>query len=103
MMTRSPFSSRVSVNLIFGSVDGACCANAAAATASIASNFMKAPDGNTYSTRWRGRNCGIGANGVRDVEDTTEKLPSGTQTQYENRIYWAAIYLHRAGCLEQIG
>lgn len=39
---------------------------------------------------------------MRDVEDTTEKLPSGTQTQYENRIYWAAIYLHRAGCLERV-
>ena len=35
-------------------------------------------------------------------EDTKEKLPSGTQTKYENRIYWAAIYLHRAGCLERV-
>ena len=35
-------------------------------------------------------------------EDTKEKLPSGTQTRYENRIYWAAIYLHRAGCLERV-
>src|ERR1035437_9294903 len=55
MMTRSPFSSRVSVNLILGKVDGACCANAAAAHASMASSFIKAPDGNTYSTRWHGR------------------------------------------------
>src|ERR1035437_3572887 len=102
MMTRSPFSSRVSVNLILGRVDGACCANATAANASIASNFMKAPDGNTYSTRWRGRNCGIGADGVGDAEDTMEKHPMDTQTQYEDRIYWAAIYLHRAGCLERV-
>ena len=35
-------------------------------------------------------------------EDTKEKLPSGTQTRYQNRIYWAAIYLHRAGCLERV-
>ena len=34
--------------------------------------------------------------------DTKEKLPSGKQTKYENRIYWAAIYLHRAGCLERV-
>src|SRR5690348_4018401 len=35
-----------------------------------------------------------------DVEK--DMLPSGTQTRYENRIYWAAIYLHRAGCLERV-
>lgn len=35
-------------------------------------------------------------------EDTKEKLPSGKQTKYENRIYWAAIYLHRAGCLDRL-
>jgi restriction system protein len=35
-------------------------------------------------------------------DDTKEKLPSGKQTKYENRIYWAAIYLHRAGCLERV-
>ena len=35
-------------------------------------------------------------------EDTKAKLPSGTQTRYQNRIYWAAIYLHRAGCLERV-
>ena len=32
-------------------------------------------------------------------EDTKEKLPSCTQTRYQNRIYLAALYLHRAGCL----
>src|ERR1035438_4426604 len=26
-------------------------------------------------------------------EDTKAKLPSGTQTRYQNRIYWAAICL----------
>ena len=35
-------------------------------------------------------------------DDAKEKLPSGRQTKYENRIYWAAIYLHRTGCLERI-
>jgi restriction system protein len=35
-------------------------------------------------------------------EDAKEKLSSGKQTKYENRIYWAAIYLHRAGCLERV-
>jgi restriction system protein len=35
-------------------------------------------------------------------EDTKERLPSGSQTKYENRISWAAIYLNRAGCLERV-
>jgi restriction system protein len=35
-------------------------------------------------------------------EDAKDKLPSGTQTRYQNRIYWAAIYLQRAGCLERL-
>jgi len=35
-------------------------------------------------------------------EDLAERLPSGTQTRYENRVAWAAGYLHRAGCLERI-
>src|ERR1017187_9792234 len=64
-MTRSPLSSLVSVNLILGRVDGACWANAVAANASMASSFMKAPDGNTYSTRWRGGKNGGAARGVR--------------------------------------
>ena len=34
-------------------------------------------------------------------EEQKEKLPSGTQTRYANRIAWAAIYLERAGCLER--
>jgi restriction system protein len=34
--------------------------------------------------------------------DRKEKLPSGAQTKYDNRITWAAIYLHRAGCLERL-
>src|SRR6516162_5624818 len=53
MMTRRPLSSRVSLNLILGSVDGACCANAAAANANVASSFMETPGGNPNSTRWR--------------------------------------------------
>ncbi len=35
-------------------------------------------------------------------EDTKEKLPSGAQTRYENRVRWAEVYLHRAGCLERV-
>jgi restriction system protein len=35
-------------------------------------------------------------------EDRNEKLPSGTQTKYENRIAWAAVYLNRAGFLERV-
>jgi restriction system protein len=35
-------------------------------------------------------------------EDTKEKLPSGTQTKYDNRVNWAAMYLHRAACLERV-
>ena len=37
---------------------------------------------------------------TEDVEN--DMLPSGTQTRYENRIYWAATYLLRAGCLERV-
>lgn len=39
--------------------------------------------------------------GISD-SDAQERLPSGAQTKYENRVNWAAIYLHRAGCLERV-
>jgi len=34
-------------------------------------------------------------------EDLSQKLPSGTQTVFANRVAWAAVYLHRAGTLER--
>lgn len=34
--------------------------------------------------------------------DQQDKLPSGTQTKYGNRVAWAAVYLHRARCLERV-
>jgi restriction system protein len=39
--------------------------------------------------------------GISD-EDRKERLPSGAQTRYDNRIYWAGSYLRRAGCLERL-
>jgi len=39
--------------------------------------------------------------GISD-EDRKERLPSGTQTKYDNRIYWAGSYLRRGGCLERV-
>ena len=33
-------------------------------------------------------------------EDLLEKVPSGQQTRFENRAYWAVSYLKRAGLLE---
>lgn len=32
-------------------------------------------------------------------EDLQEKLPSGIQTKYQNRVAWSAVYLYRAGVL----
>src|SRR5689334_21244495 len=34
-------------------------------------------------------------------EELSEKLPSGTQTVFANRVAWSAVYLHRAGALER--
>src|SRR5688572_21774096 len=34
-------------------------------------------------------------------EDLSQRLPSGGQTVYANRVAWGAIYLHRAGALER--
>jgi restriction system protein len=34
-------------------------------------------------------------------EDLQEKLPSGTQTKYRNRVAWSAVYLYRAGVLRR--
>lgn len=31
------------------------------------------------------------------AEDVSELLPSGVQTKFDNRVYWAKIYLVRAG------
>jgi restriction system protein len=44
-----------------------------------------------------------GIMGIPQEDVQKDMLPSGTQTRYENHIYWAAIYLHRAGCLERVG
>ena len=35
------------------------------------------------------------------AEDLEEKLPSGTQTRYVNRIYWSIVYLSKAGVLKR--
>lgn len=34
-------------------------------------------------------------------DELTEKLPSGSQTVFANRVAWSAVYLHRAGTLER--
>ena len=35
-------------------------------------------------------------------EDLAQKLPSGTQTVFANRIAWSAVYLNKAGALERV-
>jgi restriction system protein len=35
-------------------------------------------------------------------EDISQKLPSGVQTMFANRIAWSAVYLTKAGALERI-
>ena len=35
-------------------------------------------------------------------EDISQKLPSGVQTVFANRIAWSAVYLTKAGALERI-
>lgn len=35
-------------------------------------------------------------------EDLSQKLPSGVQTVYANRIAWSAVYLTKAGALERV-
>jgi restriction system protein len=34
-------------------------------------------------------------------EDLQERLPSGMQTKYQNRVAWSAVYLYRAGVLDR--
>jgi restriction system protein len=36
------------------------------------------------------------------AEDLSQKLPSGVQTAFANRIAWSAVYLMKAGALERI-
>jgi restriction system protein len=36
-------------------------------------------------------------------EDRRELLASGTQSRFENRVYWALVHLRRAGLLESTG
>src|SRR5437016_14613808 len=35
--------------------------------------------------------------------DRSELLASGTQSRFENRVYWALVHLRRAGLLESTG
>jgi len=35
-------------------------------------------------------------------EELEERLPSGTQTKFANRIYWSAAYLAKAGVLKRV-
>src|SRR5438552_7139041 len=36
-------------------------------------------------------------------EDRAELLASGTQSRFENRVYWALVHLRRAGLIESTG
>ena len=36
-------------------------------------------------------------------EDIKEKVPSGRQSTFVNRVFWAVIYMERAGLLRRIG
>ena len=35
--------------------------------------------------------------------DRKERLSSGTQSRFENRVYWALVHLRRAGLIESTG
>jgi restriction system protein len=37
------------------------------------------------------------------VADRQELLASGTQSRFENRVYWALVHLRRAGLIESTG
>lgn len=39
--------------------------------------------------------------GISDT-DREQMLPSGTQTQYRNRVQWASYYLYRSGLFERV-
>lgn len=44
----------------------------------------------------------IGADLNLTPEDLSQKLPSGVQTVFANRIAWSAVYLMKAGALERV-
>ena len=57
-------------------------------------------DGDAHSTaELRGR---IAADLNLTPEDISQKLPSGVQTVFANRLAWATVYLTKAGALERI-
>lgn len=56
-----------------------------------------ASDGKDHSMR-EAREAVAASMGV-SAEDRRERLPSGTQEKFDNRIAWAKSYLKQAGCL----
>lgn len=42
-----------------------------------------------------------GLMGLSDA-DLDEKIPSGTQSKYTNRVYWSTVYLSKAGALNRV-
>jgi restriction system protein len=57
-------------------------------------------DGRDYSTaELRDR---IATDLALSAEDLSQKLPSGVQTAFANRIAWSTVYLMKAGALERI-
>jgi restriction system protein len=59
-----------------------------------------AADGNTHSlTELRERLA-------REMQlsefDLEQRIPSGTQTKYTNRVYWSTVYLSKAGALRRV-
>jgi restriction system protein len=62
--------------------------------------LRSAADGNDYSmAELRDR---IATDLNLTPEDLSQKLPSGVQTVFANRIAWSAVYLNKAGALERI-
>ena len=57
-------------------------------------------DGNDHSmAELRER---IAADLALTPEDVSQRLPSGVQTVFANRIAWSAVYLNKAGALERV-
>jgi restriction system protein len=59
-------------------------------------NYIK--DGNEYTMRELKENLFKSMNILKN--DLEEMLPSGTQTRYDNRIYWSKAYLLQAKCVD---
>src|SRR5258706_7136103 len=62
--------------------------------------LQRATDGNEHSMA--DLREGIAGELNLTPEDLSQKLPSGVQTAFANRVAWSAVYLAKAGALERV-